>query len=279
MSDDSRQRAALRKPAGNTLSPPIRSASGGADLRATSLGLQQVAKANTGRAFEAETARRLEQLGWDTRSTPVSGDYGADILATCGTEILVVQCKDWRGAAGFEAVKDVHAARTYYKAEIAAVVARTAFSRQAQEAEKPFTVHLLLLDELVTGCALDRTVEGGIVRLQRRLAEERAAADEKRRKLAEEREQALAEWAAYDARMAEYTAQQAKIAGSFISPRWKRLIVWTVALSLLSGMSTRSGDPATGAVILGAVVGWIHGFVLFTPLDKPEPPRHPRPPR
>lgn len=225
---------------------------------------------NTGRSFEAETQRRLAALGWDTRETPLTGDYGADVIATCGTEVLVVQCKDWRGAVGFDAIKEVHAARTHYGAQTAAVVGKSGFTRQARDTERTFSVHLLLIAELVPGCVLDRTVQGERLRRERRLEEQRAAAETERRR-------ALDAWQAHDERMAAHQATMAKIEKG-IPPRWARFLGWTAAMATLAAMSNKSEDGIFLAAAFGALIGWFHGFKIYEFPEAPEPPNVPRPP-
>jgi hypothetical protein len=114
-----------------------------------------------GQHLEIETAGRLTALGWATTSTPVKGDWGADIIAQVGNERLVVQCKDWGGPVGVSAIQEIAFARTHYQARLAAVVARRGYTKAAKEAARTAKVHLLAFADLhIGGSVLDRTVEG-----------------------------------------------------------------------------------------------------------------------
>lgn len=130
-------------------------------------------RSNNGIAFEVDIAQRLQALGWDTTDTPRTGDYGADVFARCGSESLVVQCKDWTGPAGFSAVKEVHAARTYYGANQAIVVSRSGYTRQALKAAQTFNINLYTPYDLKVGSAIDRSVQGAQYREELRQAEAR----------------------------------------------------------------------------------------------------------
>lgn len=234
------------------------------------------AATNDGVTFELETARRLRDLGWQTSATTVSGDWGADVVASCGDENLVVQCKDWLGSAGYDAIKDVVSARLYYEAQVAAVVSRAGFSRQATEAGRSFGIHLLRLDQLVSGCALDRTAEAA------RLRDERArqlAAQEAAKRAEDEaaaRQTAVERWNIYDEAAATYRSR----VGSWWNtwhPRWLRVALWTLICVVVSGMNSRNGDPTFGAIVGGVFVGMCHAWFVFTEPVEPHPPEMPRP--
>src|SRR4051794_17171107 len=74
-----------------------------------------------GIAFEVEVQDRFRSLGWRVEQTPVTGDYGADLVARLAGEIVVVQCKDYGSPAGVRAVQEVH----FAKAKVALVVGAT----------------------------------------------------------------------------------------------------------------------------------------------------------
>jgi hypothetical protein len=120
---------------------------------------------NPGQAFEWDIAVRLTQLGWNTSSTPTTGDWGADIVAQIGHERLVVQCKDWSTPVGVAAVQEIAFARTYYKADTAAVVSRSGYTKAAREAARSASVLLLKPGDLHLGSSLvDRSKEGALLR-------------------------------------------------------------------------------------------------------------------
>jgi restriction system protein len=108
-----------------------------------------------GVAFEHAVARQLNDLGWQTRLTASTGDFGADIIATCLSEKLVVQCKDWRGPAGISSVQEVSYAKTHYNAHIAAVIVSRGFTKSAYTGAANANVFLLNYNSL-PGSPLDR---------------------------------------------------------------------------------------------------------------------------
>lgn len=137
---------------------------------------------NDGIDFENEIMWRLHELGWDTSGTPRCGDFGADIVAVCGDETMVVQCKDWNGVVGFSAVKEIHTARTYYHANHAIVVSRYGFTSQTHRFAQNFNIGLHQPNELQPGSKLDRTKQATTLReeireLSCRLEAEKAQAD------------------------------------------------------------------------------------------------------
>jgi hypothetical protein len=113
--------------------------------------------------FEKSVARQLNDLGWQTRLTAASGDFGADIIATNGSETLVVQCKDWRGPAGISSVQEVSYARTHYRANLAAVIVSQGFTKAAHRGAENANVLLLNCNSL-RGGPLDRRQQQTTVR-------------------------------------------------------------------------------------------------------------------
>lgn len=74
--------------------------------------------------FEEFTAQYFIKLGYKhVKSTPTTGDYGADILATSPKdEKVCVQCKRYSKPVGVKAIQEIHAAKQYYKCNVAIVV-------------------------------------------------------------------------------------------------------------------------------------------------------------
>lgn len=87
-----------------------------------------------GQAFEKYLTQLFSELGYDAKKTPGSGDYGADLILEAGGVRTVVQAKQHSADVGFDAVKEVHFAKTYYKADEAWVVCTGKFTRQARKA-------------------------------------------------------------------------------------------------------------------------------------------------
>ena len=63
-----------------------------------------------------------------------SSDYGCDVSAMCfpfGS--IVVQCKNYKGKVGVQAVQEVVAARMYYRTSRAAVSTNSTFTKNAKD--------------------------------------------------------------------------------------------------------------------------------------------------
>lgn len=88
--------------------------------------------AGSGRDFERRVATALARIGWAVRPTPITGDFGADLVGTdaVGTA-WVIQCKHTRGSVGVAAVQEVLGARAFYATPHALVVTTGHFTRAA----------------------------------------------------------------------------------------------------------------------------------------------------
>lgn len=168
-----------------------------------------------GRRFEVEVSQKLHSFGWDVSLTAATGDFGCDVVARCGASLLVVQCKQWVQRVGFDAVQEVHTARALHNANEAAVIVRGRFTAAARQAASKLEIHLLHIDDLRPGHALDRSVEGQRVR-SRRAAE--AAEQQRKQEEAARHEQVEAQraaWSAFDLQMSRVERQR-KLKGFFL---------------------------------------------------------------
>ncbi|HTW27392.1 MAG TPA: restriction endonuclease [Acetobacteraceae bacterium] len=94
--------------------------------------------------YEIYCVLQLGKAGWSARTTVVTGDQGADIVAEMGGTRLVVQCKLYSGSVGNDAVQQVSAARVFQRAHVAAVVSNAPFTKSARQlagATKVFLLH------------------------------------------------------------------------------------------------------------------------------------------
>jgi restriction system protein len=99
--------------------------------------------------YERYCALQLERAGWSCRLTAVTGDQGADIIARRPDgKTLVLQCKLYSQPVGNDAVQQVHAARTFQAADLAAVVSNQPFTRSAQQLAQVNGVRLLHHEQL-----------------------------------------------------------------------------------------------------------------------------------
>ena len=69
-----------------------------------------------GLAFEEYLRQLFTDLGYSAEKTPASGDFGADLILSTKDKKIVVQAKRYSNEIGFDAVKEIHFARTFYNA-------------------------------------------------------------------------------------------------------------------------------------------------------------------
>ena len=96
-----------------------------------------------GHAFEEYLTQLFSDLGYAVKKTPGSGDYGADLILETAESRIVVQAKQYKSDVGFDAVKEIHFAKTFYEADEAWVVCTKEFTRQAVEAASTTNVRLV----------------------------------------------------------------------------------------------------------------------------------------
>ena len=105
--------------------------------------------------YEIFCALQLQRAGWDTRTTVTTGDQGADVIAKQAGKVLVVQCKLYSSPVGNDAVQQVHAAKAFQSAQIAAVVSNQPFTRAAKQLASISGIYLLHHEELQSFRPLD----------------------------------------------------------------------------------------------------------------------------
>lgn len=98
--------------------------------------------------FEGLCARVLRECGWDASTTQGSGDQGADVVAQKRGKTLVVQCKIYTGVVGNKSVQEVLGAKSYYNADLTAVVCTTQYTKSATRLAQASSVSLLHFNEL-----------------------------------------------------------------------------------------------------------------------------------
>ena len=90
-----------------------------------------VVDAMEGIEFEERVASLYRFLGYSVRTTAITGDFGADLVAERAGERVVVQAKRYRGTVGIEAVQQAVAAVAHYGAQRAVVVTNSVFTHAA----------------------------------------------------------------------------------------------------------------------------------------------------
>ena len=95
----------------------------------------------------------LEQNGWKVSYTKKTGDQGADVIAEKQNRRVIVQCKQWSSSVGNQAVQEVHAACSFYRAQYAQtqgiVVATAGYTSGARDLASKTGVLLMSHMDLV----------------------------------------------------------------------------------------------------------------------------------
>lgn len=98
--------------------------------------------------YELYCALQLQKAGWKTKSTPRTGDQGADVIAERAGVSLVAQCKLYSSSVGNGAVQEVASAKQYYRTDLAIVVSNAPFTRSARQLAGVLGIKLMYHDEL-----------------------------------------------------------------------------------------------------------------------------------
>jgi len=96
----------------------------------------------SGPQFEDYLVLLFRKAGYHVQPTPLSGDYGADLILTNNGIRTVVQAKRYSGSVGLQAVQEVATARHHYGASQAIVITNSYFTQQAVALAKSSGVHL-----------------------------------------------------------------------------------------------------------------------------------------
>ena len=102
----------------------------------------------SGTEFEEFLLVHFKQLGYKARTTPTTGDYGADLILEKDGIKTVVQAKRWGQKVGVEAVQQILAAMGYYKASKAIVITNNYCSENAHVLANANNIEIWNRDEL-----------------------------------------------------------------------------------------------------------------------------------
>jgi restriction system protein len=97
----------------------------------------------TGIEFEDYIKDLFASKGIHCQTTPVSGDYGVDLIAHLNSKKIAIQCKRYKDRVGFSAVQEVYTGKDLYECTEAWVVTNSSFSKQALDASKKLKIKLL----------------------------------------------------------------------------------------------------------------------------------------
>jgi restriction system protein len=128
------------------------------ELRVRRAGLARIDRMS-GSDFERRLAVLFDRLG--NRAQVIgsgAGDFGADLVLEKDGHRTVVQAKRWNGTVGAAAVREIAAARPYYRADAAMVVTTSRFSQEARLLARVNGVRLWDRDDLVAVlCGVEST--------------------------------------------------------------------------------------------------------------------------
>jgi len=112
----------------------------------------------SGTEFERRIALLFEDLGYRVRLTKTTGDFGADLVVTRRSEVMVVQTKRYATdhRVGVSAVQEVVAAAAVYGARSSMVVTNAHFTRAAQTLARANSVDLCDRESLIRMLAVAR---------------------------------------------------------------------------------------------------------------------------
>lgn len=96
----------------------------------------------SGEEFEEFLQVVFKNMHYKTMLTPITGDYGADLLVKKNGVKTVIQAKRWKNTVGVEAVQQVVASMRYYKATDAMVITNNYYSQNAINLAKANNVRL-----------------------------------------------------------------------------------------------------------------------------------------
>lgn len=86
----------------------------------------------SGYEFESLIISKLREYGFDVKETPMTGDYGADIIAENNNQTkFIIQCKRFNTKVNLKAVQEVTAALAHFNGDIGIVVTNNSFLNSA----------------------------------------------------------------------------------------------------------------------------------------------------
>ena len=97
----------------------------------------------SGTEFEAFLAGLFRTQGYTAELTPLTGDYGADLILVKNGKRIAVQAKRYVGSVGVSAVQEALSGQAYYQCETAWVVTTGTFTNNALELAKKSGVKLI----------------------------------------------------------------------------------------------------------------------------------------
>lgn len=102
----------------------------------------------SGKEFEEFLAGLFRGQGYSAELTPITGDYGADLILIKDGVRIAVQAKRYAGSVGVQAVQEALSGRAYYQCDNAWVITTGAFTTNALELAKKSGVKMISRSDL-----------------------------------------------------------------------------------------------------------------------------------
>jgi hypothetical protein len=96
-----------------------------------------------GVAYETECSKLLKEAGYTVEATPITGDFGVDLIARKNGQTYAIQCKFYSTPVGVGAIQEVAAGLVHYVADCAVVVALSGFTNAARRLAESTSVLLI----------------------------------------------------------------------------------------------------------------------------------------
>ncbi|KMN89920.1 restriction endonuclease [Priestia aryabhattai] len=102
-----------------------------------------------GKQFENYLGVLFKSLGYKTKVTPTSRDYGADLIVIKDNKKVIVQAKRYSNKVGISSVQQIVGAKNYYKADEIWVITNNYFTQPAINLAYVNNVILIDRDRLI----------------------------------------------------------------------------------------------------------------------------------
>lgn len=93
--------------------------------------------------FENLIDAKFQKMGYTTKLTKATKDYGVDLIATKNKKSIAIQIKRYNRNVGVKAIQEVIAAKAFYKADTAMVLTNSYFTKPAKNLAKETNVILI----------------------------------------------------------------------------------------------------------------------------------------
>lgn len=93
--------------------------------------------------FENLIDAKFQKMGYKTKLTKATKDYGVDLIATKNKRSIAIQIKRYNRNVGVKAIQEVIAAKAFYKTDTAMVLTNSYFTKPAKNLAKETNVILI----------------------------------------------------------------------------------------------------------------------------------------